>query len=109
MLELTAKATQHLLSVRSQRGHGADAAARFIQRGNGVGLTFATEPRPGDAVVEADGISVYVAAEVADRFEAGVIDVGDKGGTPALFFSRRARRGAPANGDARQPAGGPRT
>ena len=94
MLELTAEATKHLVRVRSERGHGSDYGARFVQTTGGVGLTFSSQPLPGDRVLDGVDIAVYLAPEVADKPDGGTVDVGDKEGRPALYFRlpKRARR-----------------
>ncbi|HTK44570.1 MAG TPA: hypothetical protein VL749_04355 [Patescibacteria group bacterium] len=91
MLELTAEASRHLVQVRGERGHGPTAGARFVPTAGGVGLTFSSAPEPGDRVVEADGIAIYLAPEVADKLDGGTVDVGDKGGKAALYFRLPSR------------------
>ena len=86
MLHVTQEASKHLARVRNERGHGRSAGARFVQSGTGVGLTFAKAPEPGDRVVEADGITLYLSPEVADKLDGGTIDVGAKGGKTALYL-----------------------
>jgi Fe-S cluster assembly iron-binding protein IscA len=86
MLQLTPEATSHLVRVRGERGLGQKTGARFVENGPGVGLTFASRPEPGDRVVEADGIAIYLAPEVADKLDGGTVDVGDKNGKTALYF-----------------------
>jgi Fe-S cluster assembly iron-binding protein IscA len=94
MVRLTKDALTHLVAIRGQRGLGRELAARFIKRGPGLGLSFSKAPEPGDRIVPADGITVYLAADVAERLDAGVIDVGDKNGKTALFFRKTTQQAA---------------
>jgi Fe-S cluster assembly iron-binding protein IscA len=89
MVQVTKEAAQHLVRVRGERGFGRNDGARFLKRGAGVGLTFSKKPEPGDRVIETNGVPVFVAADVAQKLDRGVIDVGDKDGKTALYFKRR--------------------
>jgi Fe-S cluster assembly iron-binding protein IscA len=51
------------------------AAARGM-RGGDVRTTFAEEPEPGDETIDAEGIRLYVAAELATS--GAVVDVADE-------------------------------
>lgn len=90
MLQVTPKATHHLIQVRRERGADPRAGARFVSRGARVGLTFALAPATGDRVVDANEIKVYVASEIADALDQAIIDARDEDGQTALFMRRRA-------------------
>jgi len=91
MLQVTPKATRHLIQVRRKRGADPRAGARFVRRGGRVGLTFALAPATGDRVVDAKEIRVYVASEIADALDHAIIDArDDEDGKTALFMRRRA-------------------
>lgn len=89
MLQLTPDATTHLRRVRRQRGLDDKSAARFVPRGSGVGLTFASTPEPGDRVIEREDISVFVAPALADALETSVIDAQVEDGKSVLVLRRR--------------------
>jgi Fe-S cluster assembly iron-binding protein IscA len=96
MVQVTKEAAKHLVRVRGERGFDRSDGARFLKRGVGVGLTFSKKPQPGDRVIEANGVPVFVAADVARKLDRGVIDVGSKDGKTALYFKRRVPRKDPA-------------
>jgi Fe-S cluster assembly iron-binding protein IscA len=89
MLQLTQQAAQHLVRVRGERGFDAEAAARFVSSGTGVGLTFARRPEPDDHVIKTSDIAIYVAPQVAEKLDAATIDVGEKDGRMGLVLKRR--------------------
>jgi len=89
MVQVTKEAAEHLVRVRGERGFGRSDGARFLKRGAGVGLTFSKKPEPGDRVVETNGVAVFLAADVAEKLDRGIIDVGDRDGKTALYFRRR--------------------
>jgi Fe-S cluster assembly iron-binding protein IscA len=86
MLQLTPEATTHLLEVRTQRGLDDHNAARFIAKGEGLRLTFATTPQPGDRVIEQPDISVFVAADVAVALDTSIVDTRLKEGKSVLVL-----------------------
>jgi Fe-S cluster assembly iron-binding protein IscA len=94
MVQLTEKATRHLVRVRSERGFDAGAGARFVSRGAAVTLTFAKAPEPGDRVATRSEIPIYVAPQVAEKLETAVIDVDDRDGRVGLVLRRKAPRKA---------------
>jgi Fe-S cluster assembly iron-binding protein IscA len=89
MVQVSDAATEHLIRVRSERGHGEQAGARFVKTEGGVGLTFADGPRPGDRVVKHDGIAIYLEPAVAEKLDDGIIDIGNKNGRAALYLRLR--------------------
>lgn len=93
MLQVTPQAREHLAKVRQARSND-EASARFVPSvsGNGVSLTFASQPNLGDHVVHADGIDVFIDKAVADRLDHSVIDVGKgKHGAAALILKPQAK------------------
>jgi Fe-S cluster assembly iron-binding protein IscA len=101
MIQVTEQATKHLVRVRGERGLSLDAAARFVQSGTGVGLTFSSRPEPGDRILHSDGLAIFVAPEVATKLEGATIDVSDKSGKAALYL--RPKRPA-SKSPSRRPA-----
>ena len=91
MLQVTTAATKHLVRVRKERGIGPDAGARFVSNGTGVGLTFATAPENGDAVVEGSDIQIFVAPQISDRLNRSQIDVSEKNGKLGLVLRPQPR------------------
>lgn len=89
MLQITSKATTYLQRVRTERGLKPTNGARFVHRNGRVALTFAPAPQPGDRVVPATGISVYVASEVADKLDRSLIDVRRRQDKLGLTILRR--------------------
>lgn len=59
---------------------GGEVGVRLRRAGGAVRPRFAPDPEPGDEVVEADGVRVFVAAallEEAEHLEVGVSDEHD--------------------------------
>jgi len=92
MVQVTKEAAQHLVRVRGERGFDRSDGARFLKRNGGLGLTFSKKPEPGDRVVETNGVAVFLAADVVQKLDRGIIDVGEKDGKTALYFRRRPPR-----------------
>ncbi len=90
MLQLTPKATRHLIKVRRERGVDKKAGARFVRRNGRVGLTFTTERTKSDRVVEAEEIKVYIATEIADTLDQAIIDARAEEGKTMLVIRRQA-------------------
>jgi Fe-S cluster assembly iron-binding protein IscA len=90
MLQLTPKATRHLIQVRRERGVDKKADARFVRRNGRVGLTFTTERTKTDRVVEAEEIQVYIATEIADTLDQAIIDARAEEGKTMLVIRRQA-------------------
>jgi Fe-S cluster assembly iron-binding protein IscA len=84
MVQVTPQAAQHLSQVRNQRGLSRSAGVRFVPNGSGIGITFSPEPEPGDSVIMAPDLPVYLAAEVATRLEKATIDVAENDGKTKL-------------------------
>lgn len=94
MVQLTQAAAEHLVRVRGERGIDKGAGARFVPSGRGVGLTFTAKAKPGDRVVEASEIPVYLAPEVADKLDKTTIDVREKDGKMGLVMRPQAEEAA---------------
>lgn len=75
MLQITARATDHLLRVRQERGLGTDAIPRFVRREGRLALTWAREPEDRDRIVDAERVRTLVAPSAADLLEGKTIDV----------------------------------
>jgi Fe-S cluster assembly iron-binding protein IscA len=91
MVQITTSAAQHLARVRDERGLGGQSA-RLVAKDGGVRLTFTTDPAPGDQRVDAAGMSLFIASEVAGRLEGSTIDTQPEGDRAALVI-----RGRPAS------------
>ena len=80
MFELTSRATAALAETRAKSGLGDRIAIRICaSRANGASsaayqLRFAAEPFPDDVVISTDGATVFLAAGVAKRLAASVLD-----------------------------------
>jgi len=102
MVEITPRAEQHLLQLRSERGFDQQSGARFEANEQRVRLTFSTAPASRDRVIEGADLPIFVAPEVIDKLEHATIDVDSSDGKTRLMI-RRSRR---ASQTARQsPAG----
>ena len=97
MLQLTPKATSHLVRIRRLRGLDDQNGARFVAKGGSVGLTFAVAPEPGDRVIEQKDIAVFVAQEVAEAHDGSLIDTRLEQGKPVLVLRRQTGAGAPGS------------
>lgn len=97
MLQLTPKATSHLVRIRRQRGLDDQNGARFVSRGGSVGLTFVVAPKPGDRVIEQKDIAVFVAQEVAEAYDGSLIDARLEQGKSVLVLRRQTGAGAPGS------------
>ena len=92
LLEVTPSARDHLVRTRTGRKIDYRARARFSTRNGKVGLSFVLSPASSDVVVNANGMEVLVAREVAERLAGGMIDTRqDPEGEEVLVFLRRTR------------------
>jgi len=104
MLQITDRATTHLLRARTEGGFDERAGARFVRGSAGVGLTFAPAPEQGDQVVAQSPLPIYVAEDVTAVLDQAVIDVAADDGESRLVL----RPQADAPGDLkRQKSGTP--
>lgn len=90
MLQLTSKATRHLIELRRERGVDERAGARFVSKGGRVGLIFASAPEQGDRVLGSAEILVYVPPEIADALDHSIIDARSEEGRMALVIRKQA-------------------
>ena len=78
MLQVTARAATILKEARSQRGVPETFGLRVAQPTSNsqspVHLEFTEQPAPGDQVSEANGLRLFVAAEVAEPLDEQAID-----------------------------------
>ena len=75
MLQLTMGAANHLKRASEQRDTTGGRTPRFARESGQIKLGFAPRPAPGDKVIETSGIRLFVAEDIADKLEAGLIDV----------------------------------
>lgn len=91
MLQITDRATTHLLRARTERGFDERAGARFVRGVAGVvGLTFALAPEQGDQVLEGSALPIFVAEEVTAVLDQAVIDVAADDGETRLTLRSQA-------------------
>lgn len=79
------------VNVWNDRGLSRRAGVRFRPHRHGVGTAFS--PEPGDTVIAAPGVDVFIAPELAPKLEGSTIDVADQGGKTDLVL-RPPRIGA---------------
>lgn len=68
MVQVSEKAIQRLLALRTEEGYNADYGIRVSVKGGGCSglsydLSFDNAEQPGDHVFEQDGVKVYVGAK----------------------------------------------
>ena len=90
MLQITDRATTHLLHARTEGGFDERAGARFVRGSAGVGLTFAPAPEQGDQVVAQSPLPIYVAEDVTAVLDQAVIDVAADDGESRLVLRPQA-------------------
>lgn len=61
MVEITPRAEQHLLQLRSERGFDQQSGARFEANDQRVRLTFSTAPASRDRVIKGADLPIFVA------------------------------------------------
>jgi Fe-S cluster assembly iron-binding protein IscA len=96
MIEVTKQAAEYLAAMRSEHDLGTNSGVRFVPNGSGIGITLTTTPEPGDKVVMAPGIPVYVAAAVAARIDGSTIDAADRDGKTKLVVRATQSATSPA-------------
>ena len=94
MLQITPKATEHLVRVRRERGFDNTTAPRFVRNGPRVGLTF-TPPEATDQVVKESGLAVYLEADVATALEGSIIDARPEDGKVVLVVRQQEQSDRP--------------
>ena len=85
MVQLTPQAARHLSETRNERGLSRNAGVRFVPHGFAVGVTFSGQAEPGDSVVTAADLDVYMAPEVAEKLHDSTIDVAESNGKMTLY------------------------
>lgn len=93
MLQVTNSAATVLADVKTQQGVPDHFGIRVFagQTNDGqqaIGLGFAETPADGDAVTESEGVTLFVAPELAEPLEEAVIDVESQPEGEALVFRR---------------------
>ena len=86
MLQITDRATNHLLRARTERGFDERAGARFVRSSTGVALTFAPAPEQGDRVLDGSALPIYVAEDVTEVLDGALIDVAPDDGESRLVI-----------------------
>ena len=96
MFEITKAAVDHLRTLRKQKGLDDSMGVRFVGNDGRLGLRFRKDPDKGDQVVSQEGIAIYVAPEVAEKFEQSIVDARVQGTRAALILRRpRTPKAAP--------------
>ena len=90
MLQITDRATTHLLRTRTERGFDERAGARFVRGSAGVALTFAPAPEQGDQVLDGSALRIYVADDVTAVLDRALIDVAADDGESRLVIRSQA-------------------
>ncbi len=93
MLQVTNTAATILSDVKNEQGVPEHFGVRVFagQTNDGqqaIGLGFAETPAEGDAVTESEGVTLFVAEEVAAPLEEAVIDVEPQPDGDALVFRK---------------------
>ena len=88
MFEITKAAVDHLRKLRNEKGLDESMGVRFVGNEGRLGLRFRKSPDKDDQVVSQEGIAIYVAPEVADKFEQSIIDARTQGTRRALILRR---------------------
>ena len=97
MLQITDRATNHLLMARTERGFDERAGARFVRGPAGVALTFAPAPEQGDQVLDGSALPIYVADDVTEVLERALIDVTADDGESRLVIRPQANSASITN------------
>lgn len=95
MLQITDRATDHLIQLRRSHRLDRKAMPRFSRRAGRLGLAFATTPADGDRLVRAGRVSALVAADAVATLDAALIDVRTKDGQTYLVAHRQREAAAP--------------
>lgn len=93
MLQLTTDATNHLRNAGERRDAMGGQVPRFARQSGQVKLGFASTPEPGDKVVEASGMRLFVANDIADKLDAAIIDVRREEDGAEVLVLRRQKDG----------------
>jgi Fe-S cluster assembly iron-binding protein IscA len=95
MFELTSRAAAALAETCAKTGLGDRMAIRICaSQANGGSprayqLRFATEPFPDDEVISTEGATVFLAAGLADRLAASVLDAEQTANGSKLVLKHR--------------------
>ena len=93
MLTITQKATDKLVETRQSAGAPDSYGVRLFVAMPPAGgqpslaIAFVPEAEPGDQVMEKEGMTAYVAPEVADALEDATIDVSAENGMEQLVVN----------------------
>lgn len=93
MLTITEKAAHKLIETRESAGAPDSYGVRLsvvMPEGVGqpsLGISFAPKAQPGDQVTEQQGLTAYVAEEVAPALDNATLDVSAEDGTERLVVS----------------------
>jgi Fe-S cluster assembly iron-binding protein IscA len=86
MIRVTSHANKYLRQVREAKGIESTAGARFVRSPGGIGVTFATAPAPGDQVVGAKDLTLYIPDDLAAALANSIIDVSSENGNSRLVL-----------------------
>jgi Fe-S cluster assembly iron-binding protein IscA len=88
MPSITTRATTRLIEDRKRRGLPDTFAPRLSRREGRIVLDFATKPAPDDRVSTTDGMSLFVASDVAEDIDNTVVDIRTRDGRERLVLLR---------------------
>lgn len=95
MFRMTTGAADHLKSIAQRREDLRGRTPRLARDSGQLRLGYAEASKPGDKVVEASGVKLFVAPDVTDDLDTATIDVRrESDGKEALVLRNDA--GAPA-------------
>ena len=93
MLTITQKAADKLVETRQTKGAPDSYGVRLFAATPPTGgepslaIAFVPEAEPGDQVMEQEGMTAYVAPEVAQALEDATIDVSAEDGSERLVVN----------------------
>ena len=91
MLEVTPNAIKHLREASQRHGPEVGPIPRFARQAGQLKLGFALKPQPGDKVVDAGGMELFVAADIVHQLDAAIIDVRREDDGKGFLVLRRQR------------------
>jgi Fe-S cluster assembly iron-binding protein IscA len=73
-LQITKQATDHIQSLRQEKGAQVESVARLVRADDKLQLRFSPRPVQGDQVVASDGLDVYLGPGVQELLNGTIID-----------------------------------
>jgi Fe-S cluster assembly iron-binding protein IscA len=98
MLTITQKAADKLVETRQSAGapdsYGVRLFAAVPPEGGSpsLAISFVPQAQPGDQVTTQEGVTAYVAADVADALEDATLDVSAEEGTEELVLNAKGEQ-----------------